>query len=832
LVPVAIGLVGGILLDQAVAVSMTAAAAAVLIAGVALAGARRSPIARAVALAAAAFALGTVLHGNAARRIPANHIARYASQDTVLIELTGRLIGDPVIREIDGGYFGRWMRDRMRTRLLVEAEQVEGVHGPVAVCGLVQVGVHQPVVHLADGDRVRVFGRLYRPGGPGNPGQFDWSAWSRRQGILCAMSVKSAAALSRLAGPGAGQGSLLKRLRLHLSRLLQDQISSDEDTSPLLDALVLGQRAQVSRAINEAFIRTGTVHFLSVGGTHLGMLALFVWWLAGCFGLSRPAVAAVVLCVVVAYVVIAEPCVPILRAGILYGLACIAVGIRRPTSSLNWLAAALILLLTWRPADLFAADFQLSFGIVLGIFLLYPSLRTLFHDVRSRWRGIPPELEDSPGEQTRRRRAWERVVRMAIDLLAVSVSAWLVGSVIAAVQLQRISLWGWLNTLILSPVVSFIVIWGFIKVALAALWPVTVIVTGPPLDLAARLLIRMVGWLDLLPFGSTECRPPPWWCLASLSGWLAVISLWPRWRLPWRWLGILAAVPAVCLGVWILWPVQRGGELRMWVFSVGDGQAVLMLLPSGERVVCDAGTRSGFDSGESVVAPALRDLGVRRIDHAVVSHANLDHFSALLSIDDHAGVRSLSVTPRFADGAEPGGATRFLLDEVSRRRIRVNTVHAGDRIVDSAGCTVEVLWPPERLSVGSSVNDTSLVLRVKYQGRSLLLCGDIEAEPQRRLMAAGNLRSDVLVLPHHGSVVSTTAGFISAVNPSIVIRSGGRARNAGKYPAESLTGSRRFLDTARNGAIEVTVRREGLAVRTPYGSPAPGGDADAPDAGR
>lgn len=110
--------------------------------------------------------------------------------------------------------------------------------------------------------------------------------------------------------------------------------------------------------MDEAFVRTGTAHLLSVSGIHVGLLALFGWWLGRLIGLRHLAAAVVVLVLVAAYMVLAEPRPPILRAGVLAVLACAAAAMRRPTDTANWLGAGAIVILAVRPTDLSCGGFS------------------------------------------------------------------------------------------------------------------------------------------------------------------------------------------------------------------------------------------------------------------------------------------------------------------------------------------------------------------------------------------------------------------------------------------------------------------------------------------
>ena len=153
--------------------------------------------------------------------------------------------------------------------------------------------------------------------------------------------------------------------------------------------------------------------------------------------------AAVVAGMVLVYMLVAEPRPPILRAGVLASLACAAAGIRRPTSNLNWIAAGAILILAWRPADLFGAGFQLSFGVVLAVIYLAPRVRRTLMAVPARWYEIE-QLRVVASDET----SWERTVRlsrsgalrvlsMVIAAMSVAIAAWLVGAPLVAHHFGR-----------------------------------------------------------------------------------------------------------------------------------------------------------------------------------------------------------------------------------------------------------------------------------------------------------------------------------------------------------------------------------------------------------
>jgi competence protein ComEC len=112
-----------------------------------------------------------------------------------------------------------------------------------------------------------------------------------------------------------------------------------------------------------------------------------------------------------------------------------------------------------------------------------------------------------------------------------------------------------------------------------------------------------------------------------------------------------------------------------------------------------------------------------------------------------------------------------------------------------------------------SVNDNSLVVELRYRGRSILLLGDLEAEGEALLAEAGLPRVDVVKVAHHGSPTSSTAPLVAAARPARAVISCGRANRFG-FPAPAVVERWRAAgaDVARtdtDGTITVTVDARG-----------------------
>jgi competence protein ComEC len=256
---------------------------------------------------------------------------------------------------------------------------------------------------------------------------------------------------------------------------------------------------------------------------------------------------------------------------------------------------------------------------------------------------------------------------------------------------------------------------------------------------------------------------------------------------------------------------------RLVVLDVGQGDAALVQGRSG-AVLVDAGpARDDFDAGERRVVPALRALGVTRLDLVIATHADLDHRGGLPAVLRGVPVAELWLPfgalgdPGFADALAAARAAGTRVREAGRGSPRRT---AGELVIDP-------IWPPQ--SGRGSRNQRSLVVRVTtLGGMRVLLPGDLDASAEAQLVALqSDARADVLLLPHHGSRGSSSPVFLDAVAPRLAIASAPcRSRFGMPHPDVRARLAERAVPlawTGRDGALLLALR----GPLTPHGTGAP-----------
>ncbi|MFH1022716.1 MAG: ComEC/Rec2 family competence protein [Planctomycetota bacterium] len=731
-------------------------------------------------------------------RRPAGHVVFAAGEGRRRVVLGGILRSDPV----EGGRLSR-----SRQTFDVAAERLD----ERVVSGDVRVTVYDAGrLPLHAGDRVRVSGFISLPRPPGNPGQFDYRVWLARRGVDVIFSADGAGAVGLVArAAGFPVLRFFDRLADRVEAAMDAALPPDQ--AAFLKGLLLGERAALDESLNDAFLRTGTIHFLAVSGLHVVLVAAFLRWPLALLRVGEPWSALAVGMLTWGYVFLVGFSPSALRAAVGTSIYLGAGLAGREGDFLSTLAWSALAILVARPLDIGDYGFQLSFLSVLGIVLFSPPIE--------RW------LASRGGEAARLREeaapAWRRFLRRAFrKAVAVTAAACLVTTPLVAAYFHLVSFSVLPGNLVLAPLVAAVMAAGFAGMVVAVVLPAAV--AAPFLALAgagAWLIGEVVRTIAAVPGGSFFTASPP---VALLLAWYLLLA-WAALRKKIGFSRRIAGAAAVLLvagGVYAASGRGGDGAFTVTAFDVGKGACVLIRSPGGTRILADCGAQSDPRVGSRVAAPALWASGVSAVDLLILSHADADHVNGVPELLVRIPVKSLVVPPGFGDSAL--GAR--ILNIALARGVRVATAGAGD-VVTVGDAQVRVLHPPKAAEARGrlSANDASLVAEIRTAAGSVLVPGDLQTKGLA--LAEKNLpsRVSVLVAPHHGENPEVTERL--AARAGAVLVSSPRSGDGDDTGAFSTADAGAVTASCRGGVMDIRSFRGGLAARVPYGisSPSPGG---------
>ncbi len=689
--------------------------------------------------------------------------------------LTGRVLD--VVRKPGGGL-------RVRVSLLtVEGETQRKVFG------LVTVSVRHAAKGWKAGHVVRFESYLRRVTNLGNLDEFDWQAWNARRGVFVTAYLWTDETTEDL-GPVDDTLSRFMRMRERLGASIES--SAPGRGGALLRALVTGDRGSLTEADTRSIRDAGLSHMLAISGTHIGIVAGAVFVLttvsSGFLGRTfaghdpfRAAAAASMLAVLL-YASISGGGVSVVRAVLMAGAWLLQVWRGVPgRPRIAWPLAVIVVTATV-PGAVREASFQLSFA-ACAILICYAG------HASAREPGRNPRLQ------------------RFVDVVAVSVLAWLVTAPMVAQHFGRLSLVGPLSNVLAGLPLFLALVVVLAGVLLSAISTAAASLLFTLAGVGAEAVMAVADLTASFPFSAVQVVAPGWPLVATLCA-VPFVALVLSGTVRLRCLALLALSAALVLCHGAL-DRYRNDQLRVDFLAVGQGDATVVRLPGGTVIVVDAGTPG---HGRLSVAPALRRMRVGRVDHLVVSHVQRDHWGGtpdlVASFDVGQVVYPSGPCP--VDGFED-----FLADsaEAGADLLAVSRAPLVLAAATDGSWTVEVLWPREPPS-DCSENDASVVLRVTFAGSSVLLTGDIEGPAERSILSAyDSVSADVLKVAHHGSRTSSNADLIDAISPRFAVASLGFGNRYGMPHPEvrTLFESRgvRFYRTDLDGGVRGTLTDRG-----------------------
>lgn len=677
-----------------------------------------------------------------------------------------------------------------------------------AVCYIQDTG--QMLQQHPVGSRVYVQGTFLPFESAQNDGQFDAAEYYADLGYHFRLWNGKVLGCSE---SGDSIGEMSVDIKEYAAHKFQGNMSLEN--AGILSAMLLGDKTSMEPEIKNLYKKSGISHVLAISGLHISLIGMLIYRLLRRVYLPPPLCSVGGMILVLVYIKLTGFGISSFRAVCMFLLYMLADLLGRSYDLRTALAFSAMLLIADDPKVMYQAGFLLSYAAVLALGVVDPVLQA---DARMR-----AEFK----RQQRRRRG--HPAKEFILKIFISIRIGLMSGFSIQVFLFPITLWfyyefplcSFVLNLIVVPCMSAVLVCGIV-----GLLPV------PGCSIAlhfADMILSFYEWLCRMtghvPGAVLVTGRPEIWQMVTyyvlIAVWLAREKKCSRPAFLYKRMMFIRfprfVFPMLCMLLFLL-PVHR--ENRIDMLSVGQGDCFCLRDATGKVVLVDGGSSDVSEVAKYRLVPFLKYHGISEIDVAFLSHAHVDHYSAIMELLESGGqegvrIKTVCITDISLAGEDRKEAL-LVFEKIAslaqKSGCKVIRLSAGEK-VNCGNMEFQMIYPDEGSSK-SDENDCSMVLLARVGEVFALFTGDASSscdeEVIRRLCALGVEKIHCLKVAHHGAKTSTGSELLDAFDFDVALISCGTDNSYG-HPHQEL------LDRLRSAGCAVFTTPESGQVTLEIG---------------
>ncbi len=536
----------------------------------------------------------------------------------------------------------------------------------------------------------------------------------------------------------------------------------NKENADIILSIILGDVNYLDDELYDNIKVMGLAHIFAVSGTHIVLMYAFLLYIFK-YVFTRRVSWVISWCIIWLYGFLIGFPLSVMRTLVMFTLLFGSELLYRKYSSLNSIGLAALILTVYNPFWIFDAGFLLSFSAALSFIIYSRYIKTENNIFKSLY------------------------MYLFLQIFTLPVIVY---------YFNFIPLMGILYNLVLLPVFTVIMIYGFILLIFNSFLHLMLIIPFKIFNYILYALNYIVDISDKFPFNGLIV--PTMSLSHMIFFYIALffmIYLHKKKLCKCKKYGLAALIAFYSL-TYIVFPLSDK-SLYLNIVDVGQGLFTTIKY-KGINIVYDCGSSSSKEMGQYIALPYLTKRGIADLDGVFVSHWDDDHCSGLNDLlMSHIKIKGIFSSAR------------------NENYPHVVVLSTGYQMKFDDSLIMEILWPYKDLTL-NNINNSSLVISLNYKDRKILLTGDIEEEAEYAIYSDLDEYSIILV-PHHGSKTSSTQQFIDATKPEIALLSYGR--NYYGIPHQEVifryknVGSKVF-STFEQGEINIILKDSNLYYNT------------------
>lgn len=594
---------------------------------------------------------------------------------------------------------------------------------------------------LEIGESFEGYGKVKFPSTNTNPNLFSYRKYLASKGIFKEVKIEKIDQIRRNRSfPLAMRNSFYN----YIHRIFDNNLS--KRSADFVVSVILGENLIENDSIRDL----GLSHILAISGLHMDMLFLFILFLLGRFNYRFAYGFSLFLATIYGYLIgFPFSVIRVIGLNVIYFLAFLY---NKPMDKIKALLIIGSGILLINPFAGLNAGFILTFAASFAVYLVYPKLKNYFS-------------KSYIGESL--------AFTSSIQLALLPFMIYYYG---------RFNLVSILANFLILPVFSLCMYIIFIIIFAYPILGRFLKLLFIGLNFMVESILNMTTLLNEIKFLALDFRKPH--ILLAFYGFILIIIILNIGRNKAK---AHANIIILSIMVLIFSLGKDRGEISYQMVDIGQGDAFL-LNDKGAYYMVDVGgpKYKNYDSGEKILLPYLKSLGIREIEGIFISHEDKDHMGNLDLVWDNFHVKNIYTNK---------------LNEHSLRKYRPHILKKGDRIKLKSGYITVI---DEGYEFDENSNSLGLILDIR--GVKIMTLGDLPSEFERNI----ENRADILKLSHHGSKTSTSRDFVERVNPIIVLISAGRNNIYGHPHKEVLDNvyDRKIYNSQTDGMVEMRFNKD------------------------
>lgn len=409
-----------------------------------------------------------------------------------------------------------------------------------------------------------------------------------------------------------------------------NQILEKEEAS-LLTGILIGNKENLNKDIQESFRASNLSHMLAVSGAHVTYVILGITIILEKSKINKKISKVITIIILIIFIFLTGTTPSVTRACIMTIYIIFGSLIYKKPNILASISASILIILIINPYKILDVGMQLSYGGTLGIILLNKI------------------LEEKIKISELKIKLINKLLANVKQMLIVSISANLIIFPIIAVHYNTISLTFFISNILAGPILGIIIILGFITIFISFISIQISKIPAIILSIFIRLLIQIANFSSSLPFSKIYVKTPSIFTIILYYVILIIIiylikcrgraCLYPnrnRRRLEKNILNKLKnkklqkRIIAITLIIVLIFQITKilPWALKIYFIDVGQGDSTLIVTPNHKTILIDGGgseANESYDVGKNTLIPYLLDRGITKLDYIFISHFDSDH---------------------------------------------------------------------------------------------------------------------------------------------------------------------------------------------------------------